>query len=66
MSFFQIIGIFLVLVGAVSVYFSAAVKSLFFGKKEKNESVTFDMKENIIKIAGIGIAIAGVLMVMYL
>jgi len=66
MSVFRVIGIILVLIGAVSVYFSAAVKKLLFGKKEKDESMTFDMKENIIKVAGVGIAIAGVLMVMYL
>ena len=66
MNVFQIIGIIVVLIGAVAVYFSAAVKNLFFGKKEKDESTTFDMKENIIKIAGVVIAIAGVLMVMYL
>ncbi len=66
MSVFQIIGIIIVLIGAVAVYFSASVKSLFFGKKEKDENTSFDMKENIIKIVGVAIAIAGVLMVMYL
>ncbi|MBR4079316.1 MAG: hypothetical protein IKK29_03830 [Christensenellaceae bacterium] len=66
MRILQIIGIIIVLIGAVSVYFSAAVKSMLFGKKEKNENAAFDMKENIIKIVGVGIAIAGVLMVMYL
>ena len=66
MSILQIIGIVVVLIGAVSVYFSAAVKGLLYGKEEKKENATFDMKENIIKIVGVGIAIAGVLMVMYL
>ena len=66
MSVLQIIGIVVVLIGAVSVYFSAAVKGMLFKNEEKDEKTTFDMKENIIKIVGVGIAIAGVLMVMYL
>ena len=66
MGVFQIIGIIVVIIGAVAVYCSAAVKKILFSKKEKDENVTYDMKENIIKVVGVGIAIAGVLMVMYL
>ena len=66
MGVFQIIGIIVVLIGAVTVYFSAMVKNLLFRNKQKDENTTYDMKENIIKIVGVCIAIAGVLMVMYL
>lgn len=60
----KIAGILIVIIGAVTVYFSAMVKKFFFKKQEDAEK-TYDMKENIIKLIGVGIAIVGVLMVMF-
>lgn len=59
----RIIGIILVLLGAAAVYCAAAVRRLLFGKPE--EGATFDMKENIIKVIGTAIAMAGVLIIIY-
>lgn len=60
----KIAGIVIVLLGAVTVYFSAGFRKLLF-PREENAEATYDMKENLIKLVGVVIAIAGVLMVMY-
>ena len=60
----KIAGILIVIIGAVTVYCSGAVKNLFF-KKQQKQAETYDMKENIVKLVGVAIAIVGVLMVMF-
>jgi len=60
----KIAGILIVIIGAVTVYCSGTVKKLFF-KKQESRNETYDMKENIVKLVGVAIAIVGVLMVMF-
>ena len=61
----KIAGILIVIIGAAMVYCSAVVKNFFLRNKQDDTEKTYDMKENIIKLIGVGIAIVGVLMVMF-
>lgn len=63
MNLLQLIGIVLVLLGAVAVYGSAMLRGLLCGKKDAD--ATFDMKENVIKLIGVALAMAGVVLILY-